>query len=250
MSSKKKNTKVDFEFEWRNRFNQFAGTHDDDAGIAGWSQTGLETRVRNFSTLWESPHVGSLWLDAGCGAGTYSRFLQSKGMQLVALDYCLAAVEKAKERSPDNIYWGVADVNQLPLKPGTFDGVMCFGVTQALSDSESVTRELARVVKPGGEVWIDGLNSWCLLHIFGNIKRILTGRDMHLRYEAPHDLCDTMKSVGFNGMKRYWIPILPYRLQRFQWMLETRVVRWLLHTVPPIGALLSHSFVIKAQKIS
>ena len=36
-----------FESKWRERFEEFAELRDDDAGIAGWSPSGLETRFRS-----------------------------------------------------------------------------------------------------------------------------------------------------------------------------------------------------------
>lgn len=68
-----------------------------------------------------------LWLDAGCGAGTYGRFLLGRGLQVVAMDYSAPTILMARERSEAVILWCVADVNQLPVRPGSFDGAICFG---------------------------------------------------------------------------------------------------------------------------
>lgn len=237
-----------FERGWKKRFGQYADARDDDAGIAGWTQSGLETRVRNFDALWAPMTEARSWLDAGCGAGTYSRFMVGKGKQVVGLDYCFPAVKKALSRSSDGVVWGVADVTRLPIVNGSFDGVICFGVTQALSTSNEVSRELAAAVKPGGEIWIDALNSICLPHLIGRLKRKLLQRDMHLRYESPRQLRRAMEDAGIVKLKRYWIPILPYRFCRYQWFFETQGMRWLLHSVPMLGALLSHGFVIKGYR--
>ncbi|MDN5851084.1 MAG: hypothetical protein L0H63_15860 [Nitrococcus sp.] len=45
---------------------------------------------------------------------------------------------------------------------GAFDGTLCFGVTQALSDSVALVRELVRVARLAVEVWVDGRNGLCL----------------------------------------------------------------------------------------
>src|SRR6266481_1370695 len=63
------------EAEWQGRFREFAESRDDDAGIAGWTSTGLEARLRRFLALWKPGAQGERWLDAGCGAGTYTRVL-------------------------------------------------------------------------------------------------------------------------------------------------------------------------------
>ena len=248
MPKKQKHHNNNFETNWKQRFRQYAGASDDDAGIAGWSQTGLEARLRNFAALWVPVPEPGLWLDAGCGAGTYSRFMASEGMQVVGFDYCFPAVKKALERSQSGTKWGVADVKHLPVKAESFDGALCFGVTQALSDSHGVSSELCAAVRPGGEVWIDALNSGCLPHLIGCFKRKLLGRDMHLRYESPRQLRQAMSSAGIVGLKRYWIPILPGRFQRYQWLFETKGVRWTFYFLPPLASLLSHAFVIKGYR--
>src|SRR5438132_141237 len=84
-----------FEAQWRERFIEFASLHDDDAGIAGWSMSGLESRFRMFCRLWKPVFAGQLILDLGCGAGTYTRFLFDKGMRPVGVDYSLFALTKA-----------------------------------------------------------------------------------------------------------------------------------------------------------
>lgn len=248
MANEDSSESSNFERSWKKRFGQYADARDDDAGIAGWTQSGLETRVRNFDALWAPAAEARLWLDAGCGAGTYSRFMAGKGKQVVGLDYCYPAVKKAVNRSLDDVVWGVADVKQLPVATGSFDGAICFGVTQALSSSNEVSRELAAAVKPGGEVWIDALNSACLPHFIGRVKRALLRQDMHLRYESPRQLRRAMADAGLVKLTRYWIPILPYRFHCYQWLFETKGMRWLLHALPLLGSLISHGFVVKGYR--
>jgi len=248
MRRRKPSNNNDFELGWRQRFSQYARVRDDDAGIAGWTQTGLETRVRNFGGIWEPSKSGIHWLDAGCGAGTYSRYMVSMGKQVVGLDYCFPAVKKAATRSSAGSYWAVADVKRLPVATGSFDGAICFGVTQALSTSRDVSRELANAVRPGGEVWIDALNLTCLPHLLGHVKRFILRRNMHLRYEWPWRLRGAMADAGIENMETFWIPILPYRVHRYQWVFETRIARWVLQKIPLLGALVSHGFIVKGYR--
>ena len=88
-----------FEKLWRKRFENFAAQAEDDAGIAGWSPTGLDARLRKFKEIWYSNDQFSSkkkWLDAGCGAGTYSRFIVKQGGEVVGLDYSLPSLQKAR----------------------------------------------------------------------------------------------------------------------------------------------------------
>jgi 2-polyprenyl-3-methyl-5-hydroxy-6-metoxy-1,4-benzoquinol methylase len=237
-----------FEGRWRSRFEGFANQNDDDAGIAGWSQTGLEARLRNFAHLWRVGENDRLWLDAGCGGGTYTRFLAEHGMVVLGTDYCVSAVQKAKRRDTTRSQWCAADVRKLPVRPGTFDGVLCFGVTQALATSEPAVSELTAAVRPGGEVWIDALNGYCIPHVWERLRRKLQGRPPHVRYESPIRLVRLLKKYGLAETKLFWVPILPGSQQRFQWVVETRVARWMFHHVPLLGALISHAFVLKGKR--
>ena len=237
-----------FEARWRERFKSFANGADDDAGIAGWSATGLETRLRNFSRLWGGASPNALWLDAGCGAGTYTRFLAKHGALALGLDYSLPSVIKAKERDNANCSWGVADVTRLPVKPGSFDGALCFGVVQALADARPAIQELAAAVKPGGEVWVDALNAGCLLHMATRTWRRIQGKPPHERYESPGQLRRLMRDAGLDEVRLHWLPILPSRWYRYQWLLETRSMAWVLRFVPLLGRLFSHAFVVSGRK--
>ncbi|MCU0242863.1 MAG: class I SAM-dependent methyltransferase, partial [Vicinamibacteria bacterium] len=149
-----------FEADWRHRFEEFAEEREDDAGIAGWSRAGLDARVRQFLQAWSAPREGSLWLDAGCGAGTYTRLLRGRGVASVGTDYSFPTLRKAVQRESRQAAYAAADVRHLPFPDSTFDGALCFGVMQALSRSDEAVRALAGVVRPGGEVWVDALNRW------------------------------------------------------------------------------------------
>lgn len=238
----------DFEKRWRERFEEFATLRDDDAGIAGWSSAGLEARFRNFLRVLQGPAHGQSWLDAGCGAGTYSRHLASLGLNVVGLDYCLPAAAKAKARDTGNCCWAVADVTRLPLRPGGFDGVICFGVIQALARSEPAIRELVAQVKDGGEIWVDALNGMCVANVLQRLSRWVRGKPAHLRYESPHRIKRLMNETGLDAVEIYWIPILPAPLRVFQSVAESVFVCTLLRNVPGLGVLLCHSCMLSGVK--
>jgi len=235
-----------FEDQWRTRFEEFAGQSDSDAGIAGWTTTGLDARVRRFLGLWSSGPRNQRWLDAGCGAGTYTRILLDRHHEVVGVDYSLPTLRKATARGLSGALFAVADVRRLPFETGQFSGVLCFGVTQALAESAGAVQELARQVEPGGELWVDGLNSGCLLHVVGALRRLLLGRPRHLRYEAPWRIKRLCRECGFSKVRLYWMPIMPGRARRLQQLVESRPVTCLLAYVPLLGMAVSHAFIVRA----
>jgi SAM-dependent methyltransferase len=237
-----------FEDRWRARFKEFAERREDDAGIAGWSETGLAARMHRFRQLWQRPLSSELWLDAGCGAGTYTRYMHSQGARVVGLDYSGVTIEKARARGVRDMVWAVGDVTRLPLTRGTFDGAVCFGVTQALSSSERVLRELSRVVRPGGQIWVDALNGWCVPHVWERIRRKLGRRPVHVRYESPRSMLRMLRHNGLTEVRLHWIPILPARFVRLQPAIESTLARLLFRFVPLLGALFSHAFAVQGRR--
>ena len=239
---------ISFEQRWRQRFRQFA-EQEADAAIAGWSETGLQARVRHFHRLFKTHTPAALWLDAGCGAGTYTRYLANAEQNVIGLDYSWPSIAKARARDTRPGLWGVANICALPFKPASFDGVLCFGVTQALGDSAAAITELAAALKPKGELWIDALNGWCLPHLIEQLRRKIKGKPLHVRYESPRKLKKLLQAAGLQNIQRHWLPILPARWQRFQWLVETRFVIALLHHLPFIGALFSHAVVFRGTRV-
>ncbi len=236
-----------FEQAWKKRFQNFASTGTDDASIAGWTRTGLAVRVRNFNRYWPASSQPGRWLDAGCGAGTYLQLLLRGGADVVGLDYSLPSLTKARAAVTACSSLCAADVNHLPLRPAVFDGVLCFGVLQAVSDSQRVLAELRRVTRPGGAVWVDALNAACLPNRLNHVMRWLRRRPMHLRYETPAHLMAVMRSLGLVDIEIQWIPILPERYQRWQALLEVPQVRRLLQSWPLLAGWLCHAFAVRAR---
>lgn len=234
-----------FEEHWRRRFTQRGQARDDDAGIAGWSTTGLQTRFRAFQRLWQQQprQAAGRWVDVGCGAGTYSRFLADQALDVIGIDYSQPSVEKARQRSTAVQSWIVGDATRLPLVPACADGVLCFGVLQALSASGPALHELTALLKPGGTLWIDALNAHALPH---RLKRLLR-RPLNLRYETAASLRQQLTALGME-VQLHWVPILPGRLHKLQPWVERPAFRALLRRCNWVGELFSHSMLLTAQR--
>ncbi len=251
------NVERDFERDWRRRFEHFADLFDDDAGIAGWSGSGLDTRLRYFLRAWErmpeARTTNSAWLDAGCGAGTYTRLLAADSRRVTAIDYSIPSVFKARQRVAEKvearkveISWAAADVTRLPFASGSFDGILCFGVMQALSAPHAALRELRRVLSNRGVLWVDALNGRCLPAAWQESRRRKEGRPAHLRYDERGEFKRALIDSGFGSVQNYWVPILPKRLRLLQPLATTPIVNGMLNAVPPLAARLAHSMLVRA----
>lgn len=170
-------------------------------------------------------------------------------MRVVGLDYSMPTLIKARARTPESIRLCAGDALNLPFASAVFDGALCFGLLQAVSDSSAVVRELARVLKPGAELWLDALNQSGVAARIERARLSWRGKGIHLRYESPRRVARVLAEAGFGEMHRYWLPIVPARLLRLQAAAESPIARSAFALLPPLGSLLSHAFVFRAKRL-
>ena len=95
---------------------------------------------------------GQSALDVACGTGRLTAELArlvSPGGTVVGADFSRQMLQLAARHHP-GIEWREVDALALPFADGTFDAAtMAFGLRN-LTDPEQGTREMARVVRPGG----------------------------------------------------------------------------------------------------
>ena len=191
--------------------------------------------------------MGELWLDAGCGPGTYTGLLLKHDVDVLAMDYSLPTLEKAKARNVGKVSWILGDINELPIRANTFDGIICFGVMQAVSDSDRAVNELVKVLKPRGEIWIDALSAWCIVNLAEQLKRRFLGKPRHLRYESPYTLSQVMRGEGIEEVEIYWLPLVPRRWAMVRHIVGSPLFTGLLAKLPLLGLLFSHAYVVRGK---
>ena len=103
------------------------------------------------------PQKGRRVLDAGCGEGYNTRLLAAQGARMAGIDISGRMIELARrqeELEPLGISYHTASFADLSIfGDGVFDTVVSF---MALMDGplyEPAIREIARVLKPGGELY-------------------------------------------------------------------------------------------------
>jgi SAM-dependent methyltransferase len=115
------------------------------------------SRDRLFEvTGWPENLQGETVLEAGSGAGRFTEVLLQTGAELFSFDYS-SAVEANRRNNGrrERLHLFQGDIRRIPLRPGTFDKVLCLGVIQHTPDPEKSFRSLATQVRPGGELAID-----------------------------------------------------------------------------------------------
>jgi ubiquinone/menaquinone biosynthesis C-methylase UbiE len=94
--------------------------------------------------------------DVGCGSGTLSYHLNKyfKSAEFYLYDYYKKAIGLAKQiNKTANFHFEVANIYTMPVKDCFFDFVFCWQTLLWLEEPQKGLSELARIVKPGGEIY-------------------------------------------------------------------------------------------------
>lgn len=91
-----------------------------------------------------------LLLDAGCGAGLFSKLAIQEGAQVIGIDAAPGLLEIARKRNPENNFME-EDLEAMPFADNSFDFVAGFNSFQYAGDFEKAVNEAKRVLKPGGK---------------------------------------------------------------------------------------------------
>lgn len=102
---------------------------------------------------------GKVCLEAGCGsfAPGSQKLLEAGAAKVYAIDLDDRVSEVAPlilKQYPDRFATGVASVLDIPFDAASFDFVMCGGVLHHTSDPQKGLREICRVTKPGGSIFV------------------------------------------------------------------------------------------------
>lgn len=127
------------------------------AFLPEWLKTRIEVNVREIKALMEFASkrlgVGDRVLDAGAGEGRFKSYFTHTSY--VAVD--LAVGDKVWNYSDLDT---IADLTRLPFANCVYDAVVCTQVLEHVKEPLLVTKELARILKPGGQLFLSAPQSW------------------------------------------------------------------------------------------
>jgi SAM-dependent methyltransferase len=131
------------------------------------------------------PGVGSA-IEIGCGEGRVSRVLKQLGYRVTATDPVAAMVEASQEVDSADDY-AICGANSLPFDTGNFDLAMAYNVLMDIDDIHAALREIRRVMKPDGTLFVS------LVHPF---------RDRG-RFDGPQPDATFMMEDSYYGRRRF-----------------------------------------------
>jgi SAM-dependent methyltransferase len=182
-------------------------------------------------------------LDAGCGDGTFGRILFNGVTVDAGVDRDEEEIERARAtRCFDDLR--VAEVERLPFESGTFATVYSNCVLEHIPDIETALREIHRVLKSGGALYITVPSPRCVTYLLWRdvFRRLglngLAGwySSLTLRlFKAEHvleaeDWSDLLERVGFTT--EHHEPYMPRTATRIQdLLLPTAVLSVLAKTL-------------------
>jgi ubiquinone/menaquinone biosynthesis C-methylase UbiE len=94
------------------------------------------------------PLAGQIVLDGCAGTGIATRQLGERGARVTGYDIGERMLRRAKARGPELPYL-ITDANMLPFRDGCAD-LACFAQSWHWLDHDRASREVARVLRPGG----------------------------------------------------------------------------------------------------
>lgn len=186
----------------------------NDQSLLGYQREILSRLERYLGDI--SP--GARVLDAGCGTGRVSHWLEAKGYRVDAVDNCEEALAQAR-LIPSGVRFFLADLTDsaLPELLGCkYEAVVAIEVIEHLYSPQRFLANIRGVLEPAGRLFLT-----TPYHGYGkNLLLALTGRwDRHLQPECEgghikfwsrKSLCRLLEQTGFRILAVEGIGRLPW----------------------------------------
>ncbi len=159
-------------------------------------------KTKRFLRDW-NVQAGDRVLEPGCGSGRLTRLLAeavgSEG-EVLAMDLSAEMVACSRGHGlPEQAEVVRGSVYEVPREAGYFDHVICFCVFPHLTRPAEALAEFARVLKPGGKLWVNHLEGSVSLNRFHTDTESVVSSH-HLPSDG--EMRRLLKGAGF-GIERF-----------------------------------------------
>jgi SAM-dependent methyltransferase len=104
-------------------------------------------------------------IDFGCGNGVATELIALRATEVVGFEVVPEYLGEAPPLA--NVRWVLYDGLAVPAEAETFDTCVCFEVLEHTDDDERSMAEIARVLRPGGRVFLTLPNRWWVFETHG-----------------------------------------------------------------------------------
>jgi ubiquinone/menaquinone biosynthesis C-methylase UbiE len=135
------------------QYDSIGGAYHLVAGLNAYHRTfwGVSTAAyRDFASQAQAACAAGRLLDAGCGSLLFTSHLHAT----VGTDLSGKMLKRARRRAVNGLGLVQADLLRIPFCDRSFDGIVCLHVTHVIEDLAGLLRELRRILKPGGRLFL------------------------------------------------------------------------------------------------
>jgi 2-polyprenyl-3-methyl-5-hydroxy-6-metoxy-1,4-benzoquinol methylase len=159
----------------RDEYDQWHSQIGDEDGADGpWHQL-VKAHLDPARDL-----AGRRVLEIGCGRGGFSCWLGAqlqRPAELVAADFSETALAKAntlaRRRGLRQLRWELRDIQDLPDADNSFDTIISCETIEHVPKPRQAVRELARVLKPGGRLFLTTPNYFGVMGLYRLYLRLM-----------------------------------------------------------------------------
>jgi len=151
-------------------------------------------------------------LDVGCGEGRFCRMMAARGARVVGIDPTVPFLEHASIGDPRQDF--VRAVGEhLPLQSDSFDLAVTYLTLIDIPDFRAAIKEIARVLRPGGQVIVANLNPFATTRPTA-WYRDGDGRKLHVAVEEYYE--ERASLLEWSGLSIYnWHRSMEAYMQAF-----------------------------------
>ena len=183
---------------WWDPNSEFRPLHDINPARVAWIDAHAELKDKRV-------------IDIGCGGGLLSEGMAALGAQVTGIDLSEKALSVARlhlYESGHVIDYRLISAEAMAAEaPGSFDHVTCLEMLEHVPDPASTVAACARLVKPGGQVFLSTLNRNAkayLIAVLGAeylLQLLPRGTHDYSRFLKPAELAGLCRKAGLEVLE-------------------------------------------------
>ena len=183
---------------WWDPNSEFRPLHDINPARVAWIDAHAELKDKRV-------------IDIGCGGGLLSEGMAALGAQVTGIDLSEKALSVARlhlYESGHAVDYRLISAEAMAAEaPGSFDHVTCLEMLEHVPDPASTVAACARLVKPGGQVFLSTLNRNAkayLIAVLGAeylLQLLPRGTHDYSRFLKPAELAQLCRKAGLEVLE-------------------------------------------------